>query len=33
MMRAGEVTQLELITERTWAVIGANGAPIRRHRQ
>jgi hypothetical protein len=33
MMRAGEVTQLELITERTRAVIGADGAPIRRHRQ
>jgi hypothetical protein len=29
----GRSTQLELITERTWAVTGADGAPIRRHRQ
>jgi hypothetical protein len=29
----GRSTQLELITERTWAVIRANGAPIGRHRQ
>jgi len=29
----GRDTQLELITERTCAVIGTDAAPIRRHRQ
>jgi hypothetical protein len=29
----GRSTQLELITEQTWPMIGADGAPIGRHRQ